>query len=104
MKTKISFVPDMASPVQPYFLWSLLGVGGFRGPMFRCFGKERQSFQLQAMNGGGAQRWLLFLSQHIYIQVGKDTNFSDIFPIFAAQISSPTSEVHCLLPTRLWTL
>lgn len=40
MKTKISFVPDMASPVQPYFLWSLLGVGGFRGPMFRCKGKK----------------------------------------------------------------
>ena len=67
----------MASPVQLYFLWSLLGVGGFRGPMFPCFGKESQSFQLLATNGGGAQRWLLFLCQHIHIQVGKDT----IFPI-----------------------
>ena len=120
MKTKISFVPDMASPVQPYFLWSLLGVGGFRGPMFRCFGTESQSFQFLATNGGGAQRWLLFLCQHIHIQVGKDTIFPISFQFLLAQISSPcllsenfevfcrllppTSEVHCLLPTRLWTL
>ena len=39
------------------------------------FRKESQSFQLLATNGGGAQRWLSFLSQHIHIQVGKDTNF-----------------------------
>lgn len=32
--------------LQPYCLWSMLGVGGFRGPMFRCFGKETQSVHL----------------------------------------------------------